>query len=382
MEWREAIKQPFPAAWRTILERDVPFYTRFDAATRTRFEDQVKLFVLTKEFVGTDGVSVDDAMKIVVAATACRLTVNLPGEQLGRLRYITIRPETFSGDSGKVVGTAHRNKVTLSWAALMNGLRDPSRGHNVAYHEFAHVLDGADGTTDGVPRFSDPSLNARWAETLEAELSALRAAQREGVRTLLREYGASDPTEYFAVATETFFSRPRAMQRHHPRLYQLLSEYFQQDPSAASEETDESLSRLSPTTPPSPEPSRHMEQEPVTAEIQRRAEHQVAQLGAGPAAPPSAERRIAQRARLAALRDPDGWRACNIVRLIGGLLIAIAVALFIAPLSPEDAQTLPGSAAWSRLILRGGFGWIGPLLLVVGISLLWVGSLMDRYESL
>lgn len=65
-------------------------------------------FVMTTTFSSTRGLEVTDEMKVVVVASACRLTLN-------RLR----------------------------------GLADASDGENVGYHEFAHALDGADASMDG-----------------------------------------------------------------------------------------------------------------------------------------------------------------------------------------------------------------------------------------
>jgi MtfA peptidase len=44
-------------------------------------------------------------------------------------------------------------------------------------------------------------------------------------------YAGEDPAEFFAVATECFFTRPGAMQRRHPLLYEVLRDYYGQDPA-------------------------------------------------------------------------------------------------------------------------------------------------------
>jgi Mlc titration factor MtfA (ptsG expression regulator) len=50
---------------------------------------------------------------------------------------------------------------------------------------------------------------------------------------VLDEYGATDPAEFFAVATECFFEKPVQLQSKHPELYEELKLYFQQDPAQA-----------------------------------------------------------------------------------------------------------------------------------------------------
>ena len=64
-----------------------------------------------------------------------------------------------------------------------------------------------------------------------SEFKALRAADEAGSPTVLDTYGATNPAEFFAVATETFFERPRALLARHPELYAELERFFRQDPA-------------------------------------------------------------------------------------------------------------------------------------------------------
>ena len=58
-----------------------------------------------------------------------------------------------------------------------------------------------------------------------------RAAER-GQETLIDQYGATDPAEFFAVVSETFFERPGAMASLHPALYAELRALYGVDPAA------------------------------------------------------------------------------------------------------------------------------------------------------
>jgi Mlc titration factor MtfA (ptsG expression regulator) len=68
------------------------------------------------------------------------------------------------------------------------------------------------------------------------EFASLRAADETGIPTLLDTYGATNPAEFFAVATEAFFERPCAFHARHPKLDAELQSYFQQDPTEYSAE--------------------------------------------------------------------------------------------------------------------------------------------------
>jgi hypothetical protein len=71
---------------------------------------------------------------------------------------------------------------------------------------------------------------------MSREFEALRHASRMGAPTLLDTYGATNPAEFFAVITEAFFERPRALKARHPALYAELQRFFQQDPVTWSAE--------------------------------------------------------------------------------------------------------------------------------------------------
>ena len=75
-----------------------------------------------------------------------------------------------------------------------------------------------------------PALRG-WAEVLSEEFLRLRDASEQGHDSLLDEYGATDPAEFFAVATEHFFERPRQLLAGAPDLYRVLQEYYRQDPA-------------------------------------------------------------------------------------------------------------------------------------------------------
>jgi len=59
----------------------------------------------------------------------------------------------------------------------------------------------------------------------------LRQAVDREQETLLDPYGAEDPAEFFAVATETFFLRPLALQSEERDVFDLLRDFFHQDPA-------------------------------------------------------------------------------------------------------------------------------------------------------
>ena len=58
----------------------------------------------------------------------------------------------------------------------------------------------------------------------------LRKKVKNRRRDILDEYGATNPAEFFAVASEVFFERPDAMKKKHPELFEELKHYYKVAP--------------------------------------------------------------------------------------------------------------------------------------------------------
>jgi Mlc titration factor MtfA (ptsG expression regulator) len=118
--------------------------------------------------------------------------------------------------------------VVLAWDAVERS--DPRKGEglNVVLHEFAHQLDHG----EGLPELESTADAAEWTAALAEAFEEVRGRSARGKSTFLDEYGATDPAEFFAVATEAFFERSVDLRRRHRRLYAVLSAYYRQDPAA------------------------------------------------------------------------------------------------------------------------------------------------------
>ena len=61
------------------------------------------------------------------------------------------------------------------------------------------------------------------------KLGSLRRGGRRA-RKVLRQYGATNEAEFFAVATEAFFEKPEQMRKHTPQLYEELHRFYRGEP--------------------------------------------------------------------------------------------------------------------------------------------------------
>ena len=125
----------------------------------------------------------------------------------------------------------HHGSVVLSWDDVRHSAADIHDGHNVVFHEFAHQLDSSFASGDNTPVLKNHSTFIAWARILQKDYEKLRRQVGRDSATFLDKYGAVNPAEFFAVATEYFFEQPKELQRLHSALYEELKRFYQQDPA-------------------------------------------------------------------------------------------------------------------------------------------------------
>jgi len=239
--------RPFPAEWLAILEQNVPLYSVLSEADREELKRGILIFLGEKRFEGCRGVEITDEIRVTVAAHACILLLHRQTDYYPGLKTILVYPEAFvTPDVYKVVGEMvletedvrlgeswHSGTVILSWNDLLDDI-DAGDGQNVAFHEFAHQLDSSGGKGDSTPVLRDQATFDSWAKALGHDYDRFQKAVQRRRPEVLDEYGATDPAEFFAVASETFFETPVDLRRAYPRLYEELKRFYQQDPAALS----------------------------------------------------------------------------------------------------------------------------------------------------
>jgi len=237
-------KQAFPAPWQQTLIERLPFVTKIPTAEQEQLKFLIKAFLADKKFYGCAGQKIDDDIRVTVAAQACLLIMNQGRTPYPDLDSILIYPSTFvatrevANELG-LVSTNHiamlgeswsQGKVVLAWDNVQKGVMNLQDGHNVVLHEFAHQLDHESGSTNGAPVLNTRGAYRSWAHIFSEEFEELQKDAVRGRHSLMDHYGATNPAEFFAVATETFFEQPKQMVVYHHELYQQLKDYYKLDP--------------------------------------------------------------------------------------------------------------------------------------------------------
>jgi hypothetical protein len=368
----EAGAAPFPPAWRVILLERVSFYRSFDEEERARFEARVALFVRTKTFGSLDKLEITDEMKVVVAAAACRLTMNILWADYAQVPHVALRASSFRDQTGApAIGQGGRWSVTISWPDLVDGFAIPDDGCNVGYHEFAHVLDGADGSMDGEAQGPAAELYLTWSEVISSGRAQVQRALDANAAAPLDAYAAKNDAEFFAVSTEWFFERPCSLRERLPAVYELLSRFYRQDPAGDARfhearreiEEDERFRRQEL---PREQSATTTEPPPLPAALAQGAQEERPAPRRAPA--PNRPRAVN---RLVGIRDPAGWHLRDVLRMIGWSCILVAVFLLLPCQGAGSGRShKPGSTAVTTISFSRGTGLGGLILAGSGVVVL------------
>ncbi|WP_116125790.1 zinc-dependent peptidase [Lewinella sp. IMCC34183] len=225
----------FRKTWRRILRKKVTYYKTLDRKEKKRFQDRMRYFFQRVEITGID-TEVTELDRVLVAASGIIPTFGFDDwNQYPKLREVLLYPNTFNketfategGDrtiAGMVGGGYMNGKLLLSQHALRTGFENHGR-NNTGIHEFTHLLDKADGNTDGIPDyFLDKQYLIPWMEMIRSEMAAIQQGNSD-----IDDYALTNKAEFLAVTAEYFFNRPGAFASKHPELFALMERIFHQD---------------------------------------------------------------------------------------------------------------------------------------------------------
>ena len=238
---KELLKADVPRAWVNILKKNLFPYEYLSTSEKQRLHGTINVFLNEKRFEGCGGLEITDEIRVTIASQACILLLNRPIAVYPRLQTILVYPNTYIADGENLLGVGDPNSVrlgeswqsgvvVLSWNSVIGGAINFEDGHNVTIHEFAHQLDQENSAADGAPILENRSAYRTWAHVFSHEYDDFKDDTERGRRTCIDRYGATNPAEFFAVSTETFFEKPEQLHKKRPDLYEELKEYYHLDP--------------------------------------------------------------------------------------------------------------------------------------------------------
>ncbi|MGK7390935.1 MAG: zinc-dependent peptidase [Candidatus Cyclobacteriaceae bacterium M2_1C_046] len=224
----------FPQKWRPILAEKVAFYQSLEEKEKHRFENELLKFLARVRVKGVK-TEVDIEDKLLIASCAAIPIFSFKNWEYTQLNEVLLYPDRFNeafsltDENRRVTGMVGSgimdDVMILSRPALKKGFENTTDKKNVAIHEFIHLIDKEDGEIDGVPEILlGQQYVIPWMRLMKDKTDEILNSRSD-----LNPYGATKPEEFFAVASEYFFERPKLLKKKHPKLYTLLKKIFQQD---------------------------------------------------------------------------------------------------------------------------------------------------------
>ncbi len=212
----------------------------YDEPALERLRVRAAAFLAQKAISPAHTLELGDVERVVLAALCCLPALNLGPDALRGWHEVIVYPGQFrvrrhEHDADSTVVTEWDDElageswthgpVILSWADVAQDLADPFEGLNVVVHEIAHKLDMADGESDGIPPLAG-EVRRTFKHTMRAAYDAFVASVDAGEETVMDPYAAEAHDEFFAVASEYYFSAPDVLAEHYPEVYAALASFY------------------------------------------------------------------------------------------------------------------------------------------------------------
>ena len=217
-----------------ILSQYVLFYKNLKEADKSKFTESVKRFLTTTKITGIK-VTLEDLDKVFIAAGAIIPIFRFPKWRYNNINEVLVYPDSFSHEYKQtgaernilgMVGTgAMHRMMILSQQSVRDGFMNDDDTRNTTIHEFVHLVDKEDGSTDGIPESLLSRKNIRsWKNIIQENQEEIAEGDSD-----IDPYALTNDAEFLAVVSEYYFEQPEKMRENHPDLFELLEDMFKQD---------------------------------------------------------------------------------------------------------------------------------------------------------
>ena len=216
----------------SVLEKNVLFYSKLEAADKKKFEADVQYFLQHTRITGVDTL-VEELDKLLIASAAVipifyfeKWKYHNLSEVLLYSNTMNMQFETNGNYDRNILGMVGNGplegSLLLSKPALRQGFSNQTDKNNTAIHEFVHLIDKSDGDTDGIPELLlDKQYTLPWLNLMHEQMQQIAKNKSD-----INPYAYTNKAEFFAVAAEYFFESPALLQEKHPQLYDMMKEMF------------------------------------------------------------------------------------------------------------------------------------------------------------
>jgi Mlc titration factor MtfA (ptsG expression regulator) len=237
-QWLKEIEKKPPPKNILNLLNNINYYKLLPEKLKKIINFKIQIFLNEKKFIGIK-LKITDEIKVDIAFYACLLTLYSKYFCYPNLEYIFVYPNTmikkeiekyFVSQEILIEGEALSDAVIISWNDAKKEIKKCKR--NVIIHEFAHEIDLADGSINGLPPLKSEK-SKEFAKIIFSEYEKFKAKTFKGrflgKYHLIDKYAATNRAEFFAVMSEYFFVKPAVLKKHFPDIYKELKNFYKID---------------------------------------------------------------------------------------------------------------------------------------------------------
>lgn len=203
-----------------ILINKIAFYTKLSDQRKKYFEHRVATFIKSYQFIPKEDLVVTDEMKVMIAATAVKLTFGMRKYIVDVFDKIIIYPEPYYSTINDAWHKGEFNPrmkaIVFSWVDFIEGYDYANDNLNLGLHEFAHAIH-----LHGLKNSDASSLQfAKMYVQIRAYIEVPELAAKLISSDYFRVYAYTNHFEFIAVILEHFFETPRQFEEEHPELFE------------------------------------------------------------------------------------------------------------------------------------------------------------------
>ncbi len=206
-----------------------PYYSKLDDKQRVRFVKRAYSFTKGVRIVGRMGAKATQPIKLLVVAAMVQITFGYQKYFLKDFKTVFVYPDSFRNPHSGAMhdGEVHpRGLISFSLKKLLSGFDNPNDAINLGLHEMAHALMHSIVKKD--------AFGQQQRHAMESVMSIAKVEMEKinsGKPHIFRSYAGANASEFFAVAVEHFFEKPKSLQSEMPALYSILCELLNQNPA-------------------------------------------------------------------------------------------------------------------------------------------------------
>lgn len=235
--------------WESAIA-DWPVANRYQGTERDALRDMAIRFIARKTITAGGDFELTDAMCLKLATMACvpilKLGLNwydhfqtvivYEGDYVSDQPYQSDDGVVHSGTRGLSGEAWLRGPVILSWNSICESGANSRHGlaSNVVVHELAHKLDMLRDGANGAPPMHPDMRPGEWHDIFQSAWGRLQNDEDHGRPLPIDGYALTNPAEFFAVCSESFFEAPENMKQKMPEVYRLLCQFYRQQPALSA----------------------------------------------------------------------------------------------------------------------------------------------------